>query len=276
MSSDQQTTKDHWSTEAYATSASFVPKLAQKLVTYLDPKPTDKVLDVGCGDGKFTENFLPAVGSVLGIDSSPAMIESANKDYASSKASFRVVDCRYLEKDTSIVDGSWDKVISNAALHWILRDDSTRMSTLCAIHGSLKPGGVYVFEMGGHGNIAEIKTAFIYALVQQGIPIETARETSPWFFPSETWMKGALEQVGFQVEHLELEYRPTKLTTSTNGGLEGWVRLMGAQFLETLAEDKRDVVVRQVCDVLQTVVTHDEDGSQWLGYVRLRGIAKKI
>lgn len=38
------------------------------------------------------------------------MIESANKDYASPQASFRVVDCRYLEKETSIVNGSWDKV----------------------------------------------------------------------------------------------------------------------------------------------------------------------
>jgi ubiquinone/menaquinone biosynthesis C-methylase UbiE len=87
-----------------------VPKLAGKLLQYLNPKPTDKILDIGCGDGKFTENFIPAIESVLGIDSSKSMIESANKDYGSPKASFRVVDCRYLEKETSIVNGSWDKV----------------------------------------------------------------------------------------------------------------------------------------------------------------------
>ena len=273
-------------------------KITGKLLASLDPKPTDKVLDVGCGDGKFTVNFLPAIDSVLGIDSSASMIESANKDYAGPKASFRVVDCRYLEKETSIVDGSWDKVyvfdyntwcthdawsraltvyrISNAALHWILRDESTRMSTLRAIYGCLKPGGTYVFEMGGHGNIAEVKTALVYALVQQGIPVEQAREISPWFFPSDTWMRNALEEIGFKVENVELEYRPTKLTTDAKGGLEGWVRLMGAQFLEVVPEEKRDGVVREICDVLQDVVTHGEDGSQWLGYVRLRGIAKKI
>lgn len=77
---------------------------------YLAPQPTDKVLDVGCGDGKFTENFLPAVQYVLGIDASPAMIESARKDYTSPKTEFRVVDCRYLEKEGTIVDGSWDRV----------------------------------------------------------------------------------------------------------------------------------------------------------------------
>ncbi|KAJ6084908.1 hypothetical protein N7499_004537 [Penicillium canescens] len=276
MAANTQGAKDHWSAEAYATSASFVPKLAGKLLQYLDPKPTDKILDIGCGDGKFTDNFIPAIESVLGIDSSQSMIGSANKDYGSPKASFRVADCRYLEKETSIVNGSWDKVISNAALHWILRDETTRMSTLRAIYGSLKPGGTYVFEMGGHGNVAEVKTALIYALVQQGIPIEKAKETSPWFFPSDTWMRSALEEVGFQVETVELEYRPTKLTTDAKGGLEGWVRLMGAQFLEALPQEKWDAVVRQVCDVLEDVVTRGEDGSQWLGYVRLRGIAKKI
>ncbi|CAI7656968.1 unnamed protein product [Penicillium discolor] len=278
MASNTEGPKDHWSAEAYSASASFVhsAKITGKLLTSLDPKPTDKILDVGCGDGKFTANFLPAIESVVGIDSSASMIESANKDYASPKASFRVVDCRYLEKETSIVNGSWDKVISNAALHWILRDESTRMSTLRAIHGCLKPGGTYVFEMGGHGNVAEVKTALIYALVQQGISIEKARETSPWFFPSDTWMRNALEEIGFQVENVELEYRPTKLTTDAKGGLEGWVRLMGAQFLDVLPEEKRDTAVQQICDVLQDVVTRGEDGSQWLGYVRLRGIAKKI
>ncbi|CAG7919386.1 unnamed protein product [Penicillium olsonii] len=278
MSTNAQVKKDNWSEEAYAASASFVysAKIVGKLLNSLKPEATDKVLDIGCGDGKFTANFLPAIGSVLGIDASESMIESANKDYASEKASFRVVDCRFLEQETSIVDGSWDKVISNAALHWILRDESTRMSTLRAIYGCLKPGGTYVFEMGGHGNVAEVKTALLYALVQQGITVEQARETSPWFFPSDDWMRSALEEVGFQVENVELEYRPTKLTSDAKGGLEGWVRLMGAQFLEALPEEKRDAAVKQIGDILQTVVTRVEDGSQWLGYVRLRGIAKKI
>ncbi|KAI9044718.1 class I SAM-dependent methyltransferase [Aspergillus affinis] len=268
--------KDHWSTEAYSTSASFVPKLAQTLLQYLDPQPTDKVLDIGCGDGKYTEAFLPAVQSVLGVDASPAMIEAASKEYGNAKAEFRVVDCCYLEKEKEIVNGSWDKVISNAALHWILRNESTRLNTLKAIYDSLKPGGRYVFEMGGHGNIAEVQTAMIFALVQQGFSIEKARETSPWFFPSVTWMTKALEEIGFKVEKMELEYRPTKLTDAVNGGLAGWVRLMGAPFLDALPEEKREGVAQQVCEVLQTAVTYHEDGSQWLGYVRLRGIATRV
>lgn len=48
--------------------------------------------------------------SVLGIDSALAMIDSANKDYGSAKAEFRVVDCRFLEREKAIVNGGWDKV----------------------------------------------------------------------------------------------------------------------------------------------------------------------
>lgn len=74
------------------------------------------MLDVGCGDGKFTGNFIPHVGSVLGIDASPSMISSAKQDYGSPKAEFRVVDCRYLDKELDIVNGAWDKVYALLSL----------------------------------------------------------------------------------------------------------------------------------------------------------------
>lgn len=97
-------------TQAYSAAASFVPKLGHKVIQCLDPQPTDRVLDVGCGDAKFTANFMSNVASVLGIDASPSLIESARQDYASPNAEFRVVDCRFLEEEKDIVDGKWDKV----------------------------------------------------------------------------------------------------------------------------------------------------------------------
>ncbi|KAL1958716.1 hypothetical protein VTO42DRAFT_3835 [Malbranchea cinnamomea] len=267
---------DHWSSEAYFKYASFVPKLTKTVLQYLDPKPTDRVLDVGCGDGKFTANFLPAVAFVLGIDASPSMIESAKTDYGCAKAEFRVVDCRYLNSEADIVNGSWDKVISNAALHWILRDETTRLQTLQAIHKSLKPNGTFVFEMGGHGNVPEVHTALLSALIHQGgKSLEEARKASPWFFPSEARMRAMLESVGFRVEKLEIEYRPTKLTDDENGGIHGWVRLMGASMLHSLEDERQEAAVKEVCDLLETIITREEDGSKWLGYVRLRGIAIK-
>ena len=155
--------------------------------------------------------------------------------------------------------------------------------------------------------MAEVHAALLAAVVHQGLSIEAAREASPWFFPSETGMTALLTEAGFAVEKSEVEYRPTRLTAADQqgaGGLEGWVRLMGAPFLAALdgegrghgkgkqseegngedpvGKERTEAAVREVCDVLKTVVARDEgegrrrvEGGMWLGYVRLRVRARK-
>lgn len=273
----QQPSKDHWTQEAYSTSASFVPELATTVIQWLDPQPDDTVLDLGCGDGILTAKLKNSCASVTGVDSSANLIFAAKKAYGSIPAlSFHVQDCRYLDRWRNFQEGAYSKVFSNAALHWILRDPDTRASVLHNAYRSLKPGGTFAFEMGGAGNVAEVHTALMAAVIHQGVGMEKTRELSPWFFPSEALMEQSLEAIGFTVERIELEYRPTKLTTEEQGGIEGWARLMGAQFLEELDSDsKREAAIKEVCALLKTVITHEEDGSMFLGYVRLRVLAKK-
>ncbi|KAI1618270.1 S-adenosyl-L-methionine-dependent methyltransferase [Exophiala viscosa] len=266
--------EEQWTAKKYAAAASFVPQLTQKLVQYLDPQPTDRILDVGCGDGKFTSNFLTKAACVYGVDASSSFIESARTDYGSKTATFKVVDCRYLEKDAEVMNGTWDKVVSNAALQYILRDPPTRINTLKACFNALKPGGQFVFEMGGAGNVSEAAAAMTSALYHSGLAIDQARDASPWFFPSQKWMEDTLARIGFHVEKLEVEYRPTKLDEGPGGGLEGWIKLICGSMLEAVEEEKRDGVVWEACEVLKDVITR-EDGSQWLGFVRLRGVARK-
>lgn len=273
---EEQQPKDHWTAKAYTSSASFVPKLTSTVLSWLDPKPHENILDLGCGDGILTAQIKEQCASVTGIDASSNLIEAARSSYGTiPNLTWEVHDCRYLERSPTVRTGHYDKVFSNAALHWILRDPSTRRSVFQGAYNALKPGGTFVFEMGGAGNVAEVHTALLAAVVHQGLSIEQARDASPWFFPSEKLAKQTLEEVGFGVEKSQLEYRPTELTTDEGGGIEGWVRLMGAQFLEGLEEWKREAAVREVCEVLETVLTHEEDGSKWLGYVRLRVVARK-
>ncbi|KAF2088128.1 S-adenosyl-L-methionine-dependent methyltransferase [Saccharata proteae CBS 121410] len=280
MGETQRETKDHWSSKNYSAAANFVPLLTQTVVSYLSPQPTDHILDLGCGDGILTAKLASACsqGTITGLDSSSSMISSAKASKAGSNTTYRVADCGNLAKSApDVLTGTWDKVFSNAAMHWILRAPDARTTLFRDVFAALKPGGAFVFEQGGAGNVAEARTALLAGLVAHGVSLAAAREADPWFFPSETWMRGALEDAGFVVEKVELEYRATRLTAADEkgtGGLEGWVRLFGAQFLDAVEEGKRDGVVRWVLDVLESSCKRD-DGSWWVGYVRLRAVARK-
>lgn len=283
----QQESKDHWTHQAYSTSASFVPQLTSKIIEWLNPLPSDIILDLGCGDGVLTAQIKQNCSAVTGYDASANLIQAARDSYgAIANLDWHVQDCRYFEHlpATLLKPGKYTKVFSNAALHWILRDSSTRLSVLRGAANALQPGGTFVFEMGGAGNVAEVHAALLAALVHHGCSIQAARDASPWFFPSEALMHNLLEQAGFAVEKSELEHRPTKLPAvektdgGGGGGLEGWVRLMGAAFLDVVGEEgtkEREGVVKEVCQVLESVMTHEEDGSVWMGYVRLRVLARK-
>ena len=273
----EQPAKDHWTQEACTTSASFVPELATTILQWLDPQRDDIVLDLGCGDGVLTAKLKESCASVTGVDASANLITAAKKTYGSRAGlSWHVHDCRYLDRWVNFQNEGYTKVFSNAAMHWILRDPTTREPVLKSVLDILRPGGTFVFEMGGKGNVAEVHAALIAAVVHQGIPLGDAQELCPWFFPSEVLMKQMLEQVGFKTQRIELEYRPTKLTIEQDGGIEGWIRLMGASFLDGLdSRAKKEAVVKEVCEVLKTVISHEEDGSMYLGYVRLRVLAMK-
>ncbi|KAI7348762.1 S-adenosyl-L-methionine-dependent methyltransferase [Hortaea werneckii] len=275
--------QDHWTSAKYQSAASFVPQLTTTVLSYLDIQPTDRILDIGCGDGQLTSKIAQAApeGQVLGLDASHSFIATANQSHSSPNCSYRLQDCTALSASSSdaVGEGSWDKVFSNAALHWILRPPGTRTNVFHEIHRALRPGGFFVFEMGGKGNVAEIHAAFTAALLHAGgLSIHEAREACPWFFPSVEWMRKTLEGAGFELVKCESEYRPTKLNPETadgSGGIEGWLRLMGARFLEAVDGGKREGVLKEVCDVLESVITREEDGSRWIGYVRLRAVARK-
>ena len=119
-----------------------------------------------------------------------------------------------------------------------------------------------------------MKTALL-SVIGRRIGIEKAREADPWFFPDEIWMTKMMEETvgGFKIEKIEREFRPTKADA---GGVEGWLRLMGKQFLSVVEDEKeREECVKEVCEILKTVCASPGGGDRF-GYVRLRVLARKV
>jgi SAM-dependent methyltransferase len=132
-----------WNTEAYAANGRFVANLASDVVSLLAPKPGERILDLGCGDGALTEQLAATGAVVTGVDASPAMLEAARK---------RNLNVEQYDATALPFNNQFDAVFSNAALHWIT-GISGHQATLAGVHRALRsknPRARFVAEMGGH------------------------------------------------------------------------------------------------------------------------------
>lgn len=182
-----------------------------------------------------------------------------------------VLDAGKIRSDASLQQGTFTKAFSNAAMHWILRNPDARTTFFQDVNASLAPGGTFSFEMGGLGNVAEMRAA-LQTVVARRVGVQRAREADPWFFPDEGWITRSMEAAGFRVDKIETEWRPT---TADRGGVEGWVRLFGTQMFDAVDPADREECVKEVVDAL-SFVCRKPDGGEMISYVRLRALGTKV
>jgi SAM-dependent methyltransferase len=132
--------KQSWEAERYAEAGAFVPVLGMPVVELLDPRPGERILDLGCGDGILSEKVAAAGATVVAVDAAPDLI-------AAAKA--RGLDARLMDGQTLPFAAEFDAVFSNAALHWMRDADAV----IASVKRALKPGGRFVAEMGGTGRL---------------------------------------------------------------------------------------------------------------------------
>jgi SAM-dependent methyltransferase len=240
-----------WDTLAYAQDGAFVHGLAGGVLKWLAPKHREWILDLGCGDGQLTQRIVATRADVRGVDASAEMVAAARS---------RGVDAvQAAAESLPYPDAEFDAVFSNAVLHWV-RDQDAMMAE---VHRVLKPGGRFVAEMGGLGNIAAIRVALMAVLERHGY---AGREDGVNYYPTVRAYTSRLEKHGFHVQQMTLIPRPTQLAAS---GMQGWLRTFRAGVLEALPQPLRDTVVEETAALLEPVLC-DEEGN-WTGdYVRLR------
>ncbi|MCX8230679.1 MAG: methyltransferase domain-containing protein [Alphaproteobacteria bacterium] len=238
-----------WDSNVYATNARFVADLAGAVVCLLAPQPGERILDLGCGDGALTKNIAEAGADVLGVDASEDLVRATRELGLTGD----VVNGHHLE-----FAQEFDAVFSNAALHW-MRDPE---AVIDGVKRAMKPGGRFVAEFGGAGNVAKIIAAIDEELSERGKP---GLKGHPWYFPTPDTYRALLEQRGFRVDQIGLIDRPTRLP----GDVGGWLDTFADSFLRVLdPADRgaaRDAIVARLHDRIR-----DEDGVWWADYVRLR------
>ncbi|WP_109485706.1 class I SAM-dependent methyltransferase [Occallatibacter savannae] len=240
-----------WDPLAYERNGAFVHELAGGVLEWLNPQAGEYVLDLGCGDGQLTQRIAASGAHVLGVDASAEMVAAARE---------RGIEAEHARaEELPFRDATFDAVFSNAVLHWV-RDQDAMMRQ---VHRVLKPGGRFVAEMGGHGNVAAIHVALTSMLDRYGFG---DREKGVNYYPSSDSYAERLKRNEFDVERIALIPRPTRLPES---GLEGWLRTFRRGVLEGLPSDVRERVIRETVTLLEPAL-RDEAGNWTADYVRLR------
>ncbi|MDI5984112.1 class I SAM-dependent methyltransferase [Halomonas sp. M4R5S39] len=239
----------NWNARGYAQHADFVPALGSAVAELLAPRPGECILDLGCGDGTLTEALAESGATLVGVDGAADMVDAARA---------RGLDARLVDAHHLPFDHEFDAVFSNAALHWMLNHEAV----VAGVRRALKPGGRFVAEFGGHGNVAAICTALLAALHTRGI---SGKARFPWYFPTTEEYRSCLEAAGFTVETIELLPRPTPLPT----GMAGWLATFANPFLHGLDDDVREAVLEDALAWLAPSLC-DSHGNWTADYVRLR------
>ena len=243
-----------WFADRYAENARFVADLGAPLLDMLAPRPGERILDLGCGDGVLTARIAEAGAHVVGVDASADQIAAAR----ALGLDARVVDGHELD-----FEGAFDAILTNAALHWMTRPDEV----VAGMHRALVPGGRLIGEMGGAGNVRIITGALIDAMARRGLDGEAA---FPWYFPSPEAYAAKLEAAGFEVGSIALIERPTPLP----GDITGWLATFAESFVLAVPEPERAEFIEDVREALRPRLVND-DGVWVADYVRLRFLAVK-
>lgn len=248
---------NQWDPEQYDAKHAFVYEKAKALVDLLAPKAGERILDLGCGTGVLTAEIAGRGAEILGIDRSEEMVGQAKSKFPTLK--FEVVDATQLK-----FEAEFDAVFSNAALHWIPEAEKV----IRGVSRALKPGGRFVAEFGGKGNIKTLVRAFHSAFAALGI--REPEGVSQWFYPSIAEYSGLLERHELEVRQASLFERPTVLDDGTRG-LENWIRVFRQTYVEKLGEATTAKWIREVERQCRPLLFHEGD---WvLDYRRLRLVA---
>jgi trans-aconitate 2-methyltransferase len=113
-----------WNATEYARRSGLQQTMAEEVLALLDLEGSERVLDVGCGDGKITAEIAARVprGTVVGVDASQDMISFASSHFGPTvrpNLRFEVGDARFLP-----FRNEFNRVVSFNALHWVPEQDA--------------------------------------------------------------------------------------------------------------------------------------------------------
>ncbi len=256
-----------WNPDDYSKSSSAQYQWAMTLIDRLSLRGDERILDIGCGDGRITAFLadLASEGQAVGLDSSEDMIRYASSAFSGHpRLSFQVGDASRLP----FVE-QFDLVVSFACLHWI----ADHLPVLQGVQRSLVPGGRFLMQCGGRGNAAailemtgEISSEPRWRQYFKGFAF-------PYHFYGPEEYRVWLEQAGLVCLRAELVAKD--MVHTGQAGLEGIIRNTWLPYTERLPEHMKSEFISQNAAAYLEKYPLDERGQAHVQMMRLEVEAER-
>ncbi len=240
-----------WDAHSYEKYSSPQHQWALDLIRTLTFAGDERVLDIGCGDGKISAELAAQVprGSVLGIDTAQAMIQFAQDKFPPS----RFPNLRFQHGDATSLPfcHEFDCVVSFAALHWV----QDQRAVLEGISRALQPTGRAILQFGGKGNCETLIAATGELMARARWRRYFAGFTSPWVFCDIIPYCNLISDVGLSAKRVQLV--PKDMVFEGKEALKGWISTVWLPYLGRLPEAQREAFVEELAGLY--LVRHPRD-----------------
>ncbi len=257
-----------WNPTDYAQHSKSQETLARELLTQIDLRPTDIVLDIGCGDGRTTAAIARRVpqGCAIGIDLSADMIAHATTQHSQTN------NLRFTQADAAALPftSEFTVVFSNAALHWL----PNQRAAVRGIARALRPQGRAIAQFGGQGNVADVIASFEQVANAPRWRTITTLGDSPYTFHKATTYETWLSEAGMEIQECRLI--PKDLTHDNIPAFVGWLRTAWHPYTAGVPNEMRDAFLHDVATDYLTRHPPDNQGRVHVATVRLQFRASKV
>ncbi|MBT6120809.1 methyltransferase domain-containing protein [bacterium] len=257
-----------WNAEDYAKQSSAQQSWAIELINKIKMEGNERILDVGCGDGKITAALAEKCknGHVVGVDSSAEMVHRSIQAYRDnhSNLSFKTMNASSLN-----FDEKFDIIFSNSALHWV-KDHGP---VLDGMYQSLKEKGHIYLRFGGQGTLDTFQPIIDSLTAKEAWASYFKEYQEKWhFYDDKTYIDWVVD-TGFKPISVKLV--PTIMTYKERAGLSGWIRTTWHPYLDYLPEHKKHRFIQLVVDDVVNQVGVNSNGNLIIPMMRLEVIAVK-